>query len=67
MKAKTTEEITNKRPAPGVLDQCLATEYKVMDMYSLSVATKMVFMLEQPFHDLLSGCVVSCMIAYLDL
>ena len=36
-------------------------------MYSLSVTTKMVFMLEQAFHDLLSGCVVSCMIAYVDL
>ena len=36
-------------------------------MYSSSVTTKMVFMLEQAFHDLLSGCVVSCMIAYVDL
>lgn len=67
MKAKTTEDITNNRPAPGVLDQSLATEYKVMHMYSLSVTTKMVFMLEQTFHDLLSGRVVSCMIAHVDL
>lgn len=67
VKAKTTEEITNNRPAPGVLDQCLAMEYKVMHMYSLSLATEKVFMLEQTFHDLLSRCVVSCVIAHVDL
>lgn len=66
VKAKTKEEITNNRPAPGVLDQCLAKEYKVMHMYCLSVATKKVFMLEEKFNNLLSRCVVSCVIVHVD-
>ncbi|XP_074606230.1 uncharacterized protein LOC141859286 [Acropora palmata] len=32
LKAKTTEDITNNRPAPGVLDQSLATEYKMVEL-----------------------------------
>lgn len=32
MKAKTTEDITNNRPAPGVLDQSLGMEYKMVEL-----------------------------------
>ena len=44
MKAKTTEEIMNNRPPPGVLDPSLAIEYKVM-YYILTLGVPIILLL----------------------
>lgn len=44
VKAKTTEEIMNNRPPPGVLDPSLAIEYKVM-YYILTLGVPIILLL----------------------